>query len=102
MRKSVAMIPLVLGFVLALAGPAQAALITFEFGGQVTSISDSSNFLQGRIVVGQSYSARYTFDSETPDMYPNDPRGGGYPCIDNSFQMIFGGLVVDVPRTRLG
>ena len=101
MRRSVAMVPLVLGFMLVLAGPAHAALITFEFGGQVTSITDASNFLQGRIVPGQAYSARYSFDSQAPDTQSGDPQVGAYLCASNTFQMVFGQLTVAIPKSRV-
>ena len=102
MRRNIVLASLVSGLAMGLAGPAEGALITFEFGGQVTSITDASNFLQGRIVVGQAYSARYTFDSQAPDIVPYDLRVGEYYCVDSSFQMIFGSQAVTVPRTAIG
>jgi hypothetical protein len=73
---------------------AEAALITFAFGGQVTSVSDPQNVLGGAVTVGQAYSGQYTFDSETPDLWTRYPELGKYSCVNNSLQVNSGAFSV--------
>jgi hypothetical protein len=71
--------PLVLGAAMGL-GPvsAEAAMITFAFGGQVTSVGDPNGILGTSIQLGDTWSGTFTFDSQTPDKYPGDPTLGDY------------------------
>lgn len=55
---------------------AYAVPITFYFTGTITSIRDSiPPYLNSSIVPGGDFSGSYTFESSTPDDYPNDPWG---------------------------
>lgn len=53
---------------------APAAPITFTYTGEVTGVRDDGPYLDGSITVGTPFWGTYTFESSTPDDYPNDPR----------------------------
>lgn len=52
---------------------APAAPITFAYTGEVTSVRDDGPYLDGSITVGTPFWGTYTFESSTPDDYPNVP-----------------------------
>lgn len=56
--------------------PARAAIITFNFNGVITSVS--SSLFDPSVQVGAPIRGSYTFDSTTPNNYPNDPTIGVY------------------------
>ena len=73
---------------------AEGVMITYYFGGQVTTITDSHQLLQGSIQEGDSWSGTYTIDSETPDYYLNDPTLGKYFSEAPSFVVIVGAVTI--------
>lgn len=77
-----AVVGMVLGWT-GLAGIASAALITFNFAGNVTSTAGivSSNFSTSDKLVGS-----FSFDSNTPDHNPN-PASGGYKLTQLSYTL---------------
>ncbi|MGD2111093.1 MAG: hypothetical protein PVI86_17080, partial [Phycisphaerae bacterium] len=50
-----------------LPGVANAALITWEFGGRITSVHDVNDVLGGQVSVGTPFSGSFAFESTTPD-----------------------------------
>jgi hypothetical protein len=69
-------IPLVAGcagVLFLVTGITQAALITYQFSGEVTSVIDYGPHLDGSIAPGTLFSGKYTFESTTPDDYPDVP-----------------------------
>ena len=61
-----------LGLLLAAGPPAQAAPITFDFGGTVTSVDPA---LAGSFAVSQSLTGSFTYESTS---LPSSPGGGNY------------------------
>lgn len=59
---------------------AWAVPITFEFTGRVTSIVDVDHVLAGDVVVGDTFTGTYTFDSTLPDSYPYADPDGRHGC----------------------
>ncbi len=59
-----------------------AELITFKFGGVVTSVQDPTGALDGGVRVNDKFSGTFTFDSATSDWMPGDPTYGGYDFTD--------------------
>lgn len=64
-----------------LASAARAVPITFQFTGQIDSIEDLGNVWGGQIHAGSLFSGNYTFDSEAPDRYPEQPQIGRYDLL---------------------
>ncbi len=62
----------------------QAELVTWGFSGEIDSVLDAENVLDGAVTVGTPFSGRFTFESTTPDGNPSNPRFGEY------FGAIFG------------
>lgn len=74
---------------------ARAAMITFEFGGVVTSVQDPTGALDGGVEVADEFFGTFTFDSETPDSLPGDPTVGNYRFANALMTLSIGSLVVD-------
>jgi hypothetical protein len=71
-----------------------AAMITFQFGGVVTSVDDRNGALGGTVNVGDPFSGTYTFDSDTPDSRPGDPEIAEYRGSNWSMATTIGGLAL--------
>lgn len=99
MRRHLVLVFWVTGSVGLLSGVAEGALITFGFAGQITSVSDPQGVLGGAVAVGQSYSGTYSFDSETPDLYPGLLENGRYACTLNGLSVLLGSLPLVIPES---
>jgi hypothetical protein len=67
-----------LGIVVALmAGAAQGVPITFAFSGTITQINDSGDALGGDVLIGDTFTGTYTFESTLSDSVPG-PSVGQY------------------------
>ena len=58
--------------------PARAELVTWGFSGEIDSVLDSENVLEGAVTVGTPFSGRFTFETTTPDDNPSNPGLGEY------------------------
>jgi len=69
-------------------------IITIKIEAQVTSVIDPSNLLEGKILVNDSITGKYTYDSATPDSDP-DPHYGVYEYNSSTFgiELEVGGFV---------
>jgi hypothetical protein len=77
-RGKIALTALALSGAWILGGRAlHAAPITFNFEGRVTNVSDPWGWA-GEVGVGDFVGGSYTFESTTPDAYPDDPSRGEY------------------------
>lgn len=63
---------------LMLAGPTQAELITWQFGGVVTELRDTQGVWIDKLHVGDRFSGTCAFESTTPDSLPATPYQGSY------------------------
>jgi hypothetical protein len=70
--------PLVLGAVVAGAGPAPGAMMAYIYTGQITWVRDSDVVLDGSIARETPFSGSYTFESNMTDDLPADPTKGLY------------------------
>ena len=61
---------------LAMAGPARADSVTFQFSGTVTQVSADPVF--GDITFGEAFTGSLSFDSTATDLIPDDPTVGSY------------------------
>lgn len=52
--------------------------VTWNFAGELTTVSDPNGHLGGSVTVGSLVSGSYTFDLSTPDDLPGDPTRGKY------------------------
>jgi hypothetical protein len=87
--------PLVTGVMVCLGLPAaEGAMITYSFGGQITSVTDAHQLLQGSIREGDAWSGTYTIDSETPDYYSNKSTVGLYFSDAPSFVIIMNAVTI--------
>ena len=66
---------------------AYAETITFNFEGIVSSVSDVGNVLGGAVMVGDSLTGSYSFDSLTPDTNPGNTGAGAYLPSGLSFEV---------------
>jgi hypothetical protein len=90
------------GMVLAtllLGGPTQAALLTYQFGGQITSISDPGGVWTGRLQVGDAFTGKYVIDSAALDRDPS-PTRGYYESPTSSMMVSLGGVQITAPASR--
>ena len=62
----------------ACAASAPAEIVRIGLTAEVTSVEDSHGLLEGRINVGDVVTGCYTYESETPDIYPAETRHGQY------------------------
>lgn len=76
----------------------QGALITFEFTGVVTSVTDPDHDLDGLVAAGNTFSGQYTFESTTPDLLPAIAGSGSYQATDGSMFVTIGSLQIDAGR----
>ncbi len=60
---------------LAIVGMAQAAPVTYYFGGQLTYVD---SLLSPTLSVGNDFNGTFTYESTTPDSSPADPNRGLY------------------------
>ncbi len=63
---------------LSLSAAARGGPVTWEFAGVVTNVRDPGNLLGGAVTIGSPFSGSYTFESTTPDAYPQLPDDGAY------------------------
>ncbi|UCG59908.1 MAG: PEP-CTERM sorting domain-containing protein [Phycisphaerales bacterium] len=75
--------------------PTHAKLVTIAVTGEVTSVWDDFDRLEGKINVGDMITGVYVYDSSTPDSFPEDPVHGRYeyyapPC---GIMLTVGGFV---------
>ncbi len=56
----------------------QAALIQYQFTGTVLGVHDTSHQLNGIVQLGDPYTATFSFDSDSPDLAPDNPAAGTY------------------------
>jgi hypothetical protein len=66
------------GLFLLSGGITQAVPITYEFTGTVDSVYEPSNDFGGAVHVGDPFVVKYTFDTSTPDLLPDNPDQGWY------------------------
>ncbi len=71
--------------------------VTWEFTGQLTSVRDVDGSLEGVFNVGMPFSGEYTFESTTPDSFPDAPDRGLYEGAVTSVS----GAVGNVPFFEL-
>jgi hypothetical protein len=93
-RKATLGIGMVLATLL-VAGPAQAALLTYHFGGVITSVTDPTAALDGAVKLGDSFSGSYSLDSATPDTYPQNAVLGRYISAGAHMDLNVGSIVVN-------
>ena len=79
---------------------ARAELITFYFGGEITSVDDPNGTLGGAVQVNDAWSGSYTFESTTPDLYPGTPEIGRYESSAASMSMTLGTLTIEAQGTQ--
>ena len=84
--KRVAYLVLTLVACLFLIQPANADVVTFQYFGTVTSLSDPNNTLGGSAGVGSTFTVSFSFDPLVPDFDPN-PASGLYQWTDPSLTM---------------
>jgi len=77
------LLPLIIFSILiaTITSPVQAGVpepITFEFEMEVNSIADDGGLLVGILEVGNTITGSYTFDPDTPDLFPGDPSLANY------------------------
>lgn len=77
--------------------PAKGALVTWQFAGEITSVVDRNNLLDGAITVGTPFSGSYTFESTTPDLDPKNTGNGRYDDAITSVSGIIGDLTFGGP-----
>lgn len=70
-------------------------MITFGFEGAVTSVTDSSGYFQGGIVIGSPFDGTYTFDSSSSDQLSGDTTQGLYSTPDFSLTVQTGPLTLN-------
>ena len=58
--------------------PAQADLVTYEFTGHIAAVFDNAGLLDGSIHDGDTYSGRFTYDTDAPDALPQADFGEYY------------------------
>lgn len=63
-----------------LAPKAPAGLVTWEFGGDITSVYDENDLLGGQVGVGTPFSGSFTFESTAADL-ASGPYTGDYPAL---------------------
>jgi hypothetical protein len=87
------------GVALSLAArPTQAELITWQFGGEITSINDPGSVWSGKLQVGDLFTGEYVIDSATPDSSPSSTVGR-YRSPNASMIVTLGGVEITVPST---
>jgi len=72
---------------------APAALLTFSFSGTINTINDPNGFLRGVLETGSAFFGTYSFDSASPDQFPNDPKNGSYATLP-PYHVTVGSLVL--------
>jgi hypothetical protein len=95
----------IVSMLLLLTGGARAELITFEFGGVITSVTDANGVLGGAVHVGDAFGGTYVFDSNASDSYPADPSVGVYFSAGGSVAVNLGsslGIASSGSRTVVG
>lgn len=66
-----------------MAGGAQAALVTYDYTGTVSSLSNP--ILSSIVSVGDAFSGSFTIDTSVADAAPGDPNSGLYTVTSHSF-----------------
>jgi hypothetical protein len=82
--------------------PVSGFPVTWEFAGEVTFVSDRSDFLGGAVTVGDPFSGSFTFESTTPDRDPKDPIFGIYLNALSSVSGEAGGVQFSGPLSGTG
>lgn len=90
----------VYGFILMgpLVAPAKAALVTFQFTGEISSVTPTLGTARG-ISTGQPFSGSYTFETTTPDLDGSSNRGR-YQGI-TTFNVNMAGQAIVLPQTPI-
>jgi hypothetical protein len=89
------------GVALSLAArPTQAELITWQFGGVVTSLQDPAGVWTGRLHAGDAFSGTCTFESTIADTLPDDPMWGEYTSPPPDVSIDLGGLTLQAQGAR--
>jgi hypothetical protein len=57
-----------------------AAVVTWEFAGQITSVYDENDLLGGQVGIGTPFSGSFAFESTTPDSL-SGPNTGAYAAL---------------------
>lgn len=70
----------------AVAAPARAGIVTWEFGGEIDQVRDTSGIFGGALTVGSPFSGSFTFDTSTPDTNPDS----GVSSFENPLQDLSG------------
>jgi hypothetical protein len=55
-----------------------AAVVTWEFAGQITSVYDENDLLGGQVSVGSPFSGSFAFETTAPDLAADDAYVGIY------------------------
>jgi hypothetical protein len=82
---------------LVLGGSARAELITYQFGGQITSIYDPGGAWAGRLQVSSPFAGTYTIDDNTPDLDPSS--SGYYVSASADMRVSLGGIQIVSPSS---
>ena len=80
--------------VLAAPGLARAALVTWEFAGEITFVYDQADRLGGRVAAGSPFSGFFTFETTASDSW-DDPNVGNYQAVTE-----FGLQMAELPFAR--
>jgi hypothetical protein len=80
-----------------LGGMTHAALITYQFGGQITGISDPAGVWAGRLQVGDPFAGTYVIDASTPDLDPSS--SGYYVSASAEMRISVGGVQIVLPAS---
>ncbi len=60
--------------------------VSYNFSGNITSVNDNDNLLDGSVVVGGSFSGIFSYDSDLPDIVssPTYYSSGGSPSVSST------------------
>jgi hypothetical protein len=98
---------------LALAGPAKAEMMAYQFAGVVEWVTDPGNALRGLVQSGTSFSGLFRFDSDAQDLAPDsvwgDYRGPSFsitvnfgPYSGDSAASVYGSAMILVANDSSG
>ena len=72
---------------------ALGGLVTWQFAGEITSVTDPDGSLGGVFSIGTPFSGMYTFESTTPDTFPDILDSGLYEGAVTSISGMVGDVV---------
>ncbi|MCB9849789.1 MAG: hypothetical protein H6817_03710 [Phycisphaerales bacterium] len=84
----------------AITTPAAGTVLTIEFDGVIDFVEDTLPF-SDTIGIGTPFEGSYSYDSDTPDNFPNDPTAGGYSFPNSSMSFKIGDLAFSTPDLRM-